>query len=327
MQTGTPASPSRTAPESFQVVLVSPDGYLHSLALAEVAETVVYGLQALGLGCTFAVNRLVLPGPRAVIFGAHLLDAPDARRLPASSIIYNLEQVSPSSPWSSPTYFDLLRRCRVWDYSARNISALAQLGVSGRVAHVPVGYMPQLTRIPSSEVEDIDVLFYGSINERRAQVIDQLRQMGLNAQAVFGVYGRPRDELMSRAKVILNLHYYETSIFELVRVSYALANRKAVVAEFHGGTEIDDDMADAVELAPYPQLAASCARLVADKQARKALAERGFGRMAERDEKAYLSRALAGGRRLDGPGPRHHRRASHAEAGPRRPAPAPSTNS
>lgn len=282
-----------SAQPSFQVVLVQPAGYVHSAALAEVIETVVYGLRAMGCQTTFATNQLLVPGPRAVFFGAHLLSDKEAALLPPGTIIYNLEQVDPSSSWCRGPYLDLLRRHQVWDYSTRNIAALASLGVASEVKHVPVGYVPQLTRIPAVDDQDIDVLFYGSVNDRRARVIEGLKRTGLNAQAVFGVYGDQRDTLISRAKVVLNLHYYDTSIFELVRVSYLLANRKAVVAECHPGTEIDPDIAGAVRLATYDGLVEACTELVGDEAARAALGEQGFCKMVARDERAYLAAALA----------------------------------
>jgi hypothetical protein len=277
---------------AFQVVLVCPDGYQHAAAFAEVMEAVVYGLRGLGAEVSAQVNRLVVPGPTAIVFGANLLEPAEVELLPAGTIVYNLEQISESSSWCSPTYFRVLKTCDIWDYSLRNIGSLHRFGITSTTTHVPVGYVPELSSIKPSASEDIDVLFYGSMNERRAKVIAQLRDLGMNAVAVFGAYGEARDALISRAKVVLNLHYYDTSIFELVRVSYLLANRKAVVAEHHPGTEIDPDITDAVWLAPYSQLAAACAELVAQDKARHALAERGFYRMSARDERVYLAGAL-----------------------------------
>ncbi|MGD0809730.1 MAG: hypothetical protein ABSA91_08480 [Acidimicrobiales bacterium] len=285
------APPTSSVKGPFQVVLVQPEGYVHSAAFAEVIESVVCGLRALGADVCQTVNQLV-PGRQPIVFGANLLGAATVDVLPRGTIIYNLEQIGESSSWCSPTYLSLLQSCQVWDYSARNIASLARLGVTAKVKHVPVGYVPELTRIKAAPVEDIDVLFYGSMNDRRNNVISQLRQGGLNAHAVFGVYGPSRDTLIARSKVVLSMHYYETNIFELVRVSYLLANRKAVVAECNPGTEIDPDIVDAVQLAPYEGLVSACAQLVADSLSRKELSERGFSRMVARDERAYLAAAF-----------------------------------
>jgi hypothetical protein len=40
---------------------------------------------------------------------------------------------------------------------------------------MPVGYVPELERIRPAPAEDIDVLFFGSVNDRRQRVLDQLR--------------------------------------------------------------------------------------------------------------------------------------------------------
>lgn len=287
------ASPRRStsAPGAFQVVLVQPAGYPHVAAFSEIIETVAWGLRSLGAQVSIDVNRLVVPGPTPILFGANLLEPHEVELLPTGTVIYNLEQVSESSPWCTPQYLSALRRCQVWDYSARNIASLARMGVT-TTRHVPIGYSPWLTRITPAATEDIDVLFYGSMNERRSRLITELSDAGLNVQAVFGVYGQTRDELISRAKVILNAHYYDTGIFELVRVSYLLANRKAVVAECGTATEIEPDMADAVRLAPYDGLAQACADLASDDKERLSLAEKGFARMSARNEALYLGAAL-----------------------------------
>jgi hypothetical protein len=53
------------------------------------------------------------------------------------------------------------------------------------VHHVPLGYATELPRISRATEQDIDVLFYGSLNPRRAAVLDQLRQAGLAVEFAF----------------------------------------------------------------------------------------------------------------------------------------------
>jgi hypothetical protein len=278
--------------DSFQVVLISPPGYVHAQAFTEIVETLFYGLKGLGYDVSRETNRMV-PGARAVLVGAHLLPAGQMERVPAGTVIYNLEQVNPDSPVWSPAYVKLLARSEVWDYSRRNIDGLAALGAGG-ARHVPVGYVPELTRIVPLDREDIDVLFYGCLNDRRTQVIKEAGDLGLNVKAVFGVYGENRDALIARSKVVLNLHYYDSKIFEIVRVSYLLANSKAVVSEYHAGTEIEGDLTDAVRLASYGELARACRELAADDKGRRKLASRGFERITARNEVNILRGILCG---------------------------------
>lgn len=279
-------------PESFQVVLIQPPDYIHSQALTEIVDTLVYGLKGLGYPVSREKNRLV-PGARAILIGAHLLPPGQMDRLPLDTIIYNLEQVGASPVWT-PAYINLLTRLEVWDYSRRNIEGLTNMGVSG-IKHVPVGYVAELTRIAPAREEDIDVLFYGCLNDRRSKVLQELGDVGLNVKAVFGVYGPSRDALIARAKVVLNLHYYDTSIFEIVRVSYLLSNSKAVVAECHSGTEMDADLQDAVKCVPYQELAPACWELARDEGERRRLAARGFKLMAARAESSILRTVLGEG--------------------------------
>ncbi|GHU06187.1 hypothetical protein FACS1894158_11870 [Betaproteobacteria bacterium] len=276
--------------QKLQIVLIQPEGYTHSGSLAELAETLIHGLDALGADFRFDINTLANDAVN-IILGAHLLDERKMRALPDESILYNSEQIDDGSTWISGPYMELLRRCTVWDYSEANIALLRPRGVQ-RIHYVPIGYVPQLTRIPASVPQDIDVLFYGSINERRKNILEGLIARGLRIEFLAGVYREERDRLIARAKVVLNMHYYDACVFEIVRVSYLLSNEKAVVAECGATTTIEPDIRDAVRAVPYERLVDACAELVADAQLRANLARRGFEIFTRRDEKAILAATL-----------------------------------
>ena len=111
------------------------------------------------------------------------------------------------SHWFNKHYVALLRRTIVWDYSADNAKWLAQK-LGRPVLHLPLGYVPQFTRINSSgaSYEDIDVLFFGAPNARRERIFDEIRSRGLLFHHAFGVYGSERDALVERSKVVINIH-------------------------------------------------------------------------------------------------------------------------
>ncbi|MBV5325149.1 MAG: hypothetical protein J0626_07710, partial [Rhodospirillaceae bacterium] len=233
----------------IQIIIISPPGYEHAAAFAEMAETLAYGFNALGHHATIATNTF-LPDALNVVLGSHMLPAPMIGQLPPDTVVYNLEQIEDELFHWAPQLKDIFARFEVWDYSLRNIARLGEQGLASRIHHLPVGTMPELTRIKPAQTQDIDVLFYGVVSERRRVILKAIQDSGLNVAAVFGCYGAARDALIARAKLVLSLHKHEAQVFEVVRVSYLLANRKAVVAEVNDTTAIDSDLYEAVAGGP-----------------------------------------------------------------------------
>ena len=145
-----PSIDPAAAPQPYHILQVRPDGYVHADALTELAESVYHGLKHLGVPVSF--REPALPASRTIIFGGHLLDAEAARGLPADAIIFNSEQIDADSPWLSGSYMDTLRTHQVWDYSAENTQRLKERAVQA-VQHVPLGYLPELSRIAPAAVE------------------------------------------------------------------------------------------------------------------------------------------------------------------------------
>lgn len=261
-----------------------------TVALQEVAESLALALERLGYHSS-VVGR-VIPSQDVVVLAPHVLSPSVLATLPPNTILYNLEQLPHDVEVFGPSVREAFLRHRVWDYSRQNCRIWRERGV-GQVVWVPIGYVPELSRTVLASEQDIDVLFFGTPSDRRLRILDLLKAQGVRVVARFNIWGAQRDELISRSKVVLNMHYYPTHIFEIVRVSYLLANHKAVVAECDFDTEIEDDLRDAVYAAPYEDLVEGTLWLLAHPDQREQLAMRGFARMAARDEVTFVSRALA----------------------------------
>lgn len=275
----------------FQITLIRPQGYLHTEAFREIAETLLFGLRRLGHAASIAEN-VVDRTATNLFLGAHLLQPQDAPLLPSGSIIYNLEQLGGAE--LQPAYYELARRLQVWDYDQRNIDKWKNLGCARVPVHVPIGYVPEMTRISPAPAQDIDVLFYGSLNERRHRILNALKDLGIKVHAVFGVYGRERDDLIARSKIVLNVHFYEAKVFEIVRVSYLLANSKAVVTECSPGAATEAGLTDGVLALPYERLVEGCRALLQNDDERRRLQSRGFQWFSQRKESDILNNALQG---------------------------------
>ncbi|MGW5388302.1 glycosyltransferase family protein [Nocardia sp. NPDC003963] len=214
------------------------------------------------------------------------------RGRPDDAILFDLEQVSPESKWITGELLALFRRHTVWDYSLRNIAALRDLGIEG-VRHVPIGHVPDLERIPPAAQRDIDVLFVGSLNEHRRAPIERMRGLGIEAQAHFGLYGPARDALYARAKIVLNTHYYDAGVFEIVRVSYLLANGIFVVSENCADIEESSRFAPAVVFDDYENLVPTCLHYLSLPTERAARADAGRAIMRSRSATEYIAAAVA----------------------------------
>ena len=254
---------------AFRVCIVVPRGYRHSMCFVEAGFLLKHSLNSLGFTCDITLNNLAHDRIN-IILGWHLMLYGD-EWAPLRYIPYQLEQLSEAS-WSAfpdKRKMILAHALDVWDYSPENIAFLTSRGIASR--HVPVGYHQSLEQIPQGCEKDIDVLFYGSMCERRRAVLDILsKDMGITVRSLFDVYGRDRDECIARSRIILNIHYYEAQILEAIRISYLLNNRCFVVSEF---SEINPYKAVKIPMFPYADIADACRRYLADRKEMDTMSE------------------------------------------------------
>jgi hypothetical protein len=273
------------------VTILRQPGNIHSECFRELVETVNDGLNALGHDAVISED-LSVAGRQSIVFGSNLmanLDAPVT--FPEGSILYNLEQIYDGSPWLTPDLLAAFRAHTVWDYSRANIAGLARHGVTAR--HVPVGYVPALSRIALAPAPDIDVLFIGSLADRRLQILQALERQGARVVALYGRYGQERDSAIARAKIVLNIHFHPAKVFEIVRVSYLLANRCFVVSETGSDATVEGAFAGGVAFAEYDRLVDTCLSFLRQPAARQEIAARGFSIMSGLGE-ADLLRPIVG---------------------------------
>jgi hypothetical protein len=271
------------------VCLIQPRGYVHSLALLEVCQLLAAAFESLGWRARLTVNQLQAEALN-VVLGYHLLTPEDAALFAGRQVVvYQLEQATQRGQWLTAGRLALLRAASaVWDYSPENIALLRRSGIS-RVRELKLGYHPALRKIaqrPESE-KDIDALFYGSLNERRARLLGALKKR-CHVKTLFGVYGEERDGWIARSRIVLNIHHYPSKILEQVRLSYLLNNECFVISE----ESQQNPFSDGIVAAPYERLAAECERYLPDPQARCAVAARGFRLIEQRPMTAELAPLL-----------------------------------
>jgi hypothetical protein len=237
--------------KSYRVCLILPEDNPHALCFREIGLLLLDALKSNGLDCDFTFNKMDQYKIN-IILGYHLLaDSPDLRIY--NYIPYQLEQLHSNEYPFTPNMENILRQAyMVWDYSEKNIAFLNEKGIEAKLL-IP-GYHEGLELIKPASNKSIDILFYGSIGERRKAVLKELSEM-YKVKVLFGFYGVKRDKWISRSKIILNLHHYSPQIFEAVRISYLLNNRCFVLSEDsidYPYNEVD------LPLVPYENLVESC---------------------------------------------------------------------
>lgn len=281
--------------KKFHLFHPIPHPKMHGLnGYKEVIESVEWGLKQLGHEVTYAVDRYS-PDATNIIFGAQVVPVAILEQLPKNSIVYNFEQMRGVSPERLKEREELAfaaQNFRIWEYSESNLEAWGLLGVKS-VKHVPVAYAPILTRIPSDVHQEIDVLIYGLSCQKRATVFHRLSTSGIKVVFASGLYAELRDTLISKSKLVANINLYDHSrIFEVVRCSYLLANKKAVIANIDPGTYIEALYSNAIKGSELESFVDDCEYLLSNDQERLALAERGFAAFSQTDIRAVLKDAL-----------------------------------
>lgn len=250
------------------ILIVSPPGYIHNQCLFDIALSFQSAFKQLGQEVPVVIDPNYCQEGKTLVFGAHLLPKHGGTIDDGDYIIYQTEQIGvEGSLFVDEAYLDILKRFPVWDYSLTNIDSLfTNYGI--KATHVPIGYSRCMSNIKTGRsasivgggkngkqriefaewsgiypavdhngkfVQDVDVCFYGSMNERRKNIIDALKECEVNGRkltvANFIGYGGFRDKIVARSKIVLNMHYYENAIFESIRCSHLFANKKCVVSE------------------------------------------------------------------------------------------------
>jgi hypothetical protein len=287
-----PISDVYRMPGQFSIYVVSPSNYVHSHAFDEHALSLHYAFLDLGYQVPIVRYPWEISGA-PIVLGANLLPHMTGINLSPDSILYNLEQILEGSPWLGAGYIDMLRRYQVWDYSRQNIDVLRELGI-GNTRLCRIGYVPEMSYIRELPEDDqvIDVLFYGSLNSRRSSILDQLKKKGLKVGSFFGVYGMRRDRLVARAKIVINIHFYESKIMEIIRLSHLMANKKFIVSERGNDQIMERPFEEGMVFSDYDSLVETCLHYLEKPSERNRIAASGFEIFSANKQADFLRNAL-----------------------------------
>ncbi|SEF31001.1 hypothetical protein SAMN03159371_05065 [Variovorax sp. NFACC28] len=268
--------------------------------VGDVVATFVVAARKLGYEVSTEHAAVRHDAINIVCFAHHL--APETLQgMGANCIVLNFEQLVAGSQAFNESYLTLLRNHYVWDYSQHNLVRYAELGIPNG-HHVPLGYEEEsgdnlrVEDMLPEALQDIDVLFFGSLSQRRAQVIGAMRRKGLHVVCNDNVLWETthRNLMIRRAKLVLNMHFFDNSrIVEIPRLAMLFRQRKAVLCELYADSEIFyPELRQAVAGVSCDHLADMAVMLMSAPQLRQRLAHRGFEAFSAHSQTAVLGPAL-----------------------------------
>jgi hypothetical protein len=261
----------------FTVVEVNPYAP-RPFAFSDAATCLTESLRASGISSRHICNAIPTRGamillgwtPEWIQVNRRLLD-------PGRTFLFNAEQMGSDSPLLTADYLAELGRWPVLDYHEQNSQAIERLhGAAARVMTVPIipcdavrhGHPlrvrpdKQVGASPTQASRPVDVLFYGSVNARRQRILNELEARGLRVEVVNGAYGAELAPAIERAKVVLHVHHYTTTLFPALRVLQPVAQGVPVVCETSLFSKWNDWSASGMLFADYGDLVAACVTLI-----------------------------------------------------------------
>ena len=151
--------------------------------------------------------------------------------LPGMYIAFQMEQ-SVSSRWFEESYLRILENSyAIFDYSTINVQFLQDKGLSlKQVYYTPISYIPEYAS--TTTVEKVyDVLFYGDANnDRRKEYLAAIKNK-YKTKVISNIFGEELYSEIAKAKLVVNIHYYEGALLETTRIYECLSRDALIVSE------------------------------------------------------------------------------------------------
>ena len=140
-------------------------------------------------------------------------------------ILYQLEQKKQSN-WITDSFYNKVDNSIItFDYSYANIHEFN----NSKIVYVP---LPLSFNKEVCNNYDIDILFFGAINNRRKCILDTLKKVYNNRLVcINGKTGEELNNYIKRSKIILNIHFYDNALLETTRLNEVLKYNKKIVSE------------------------------------------------------------------------------------------------
>ena len=177
--------------------------------------------------------------------------------------IYQTEQINTKQRFNlyiNNTYLDLFKSASIiYDYSITNIDNYPKNIIN-------IVWLPFYINSFTNELihKDIDILFCGTINKRRNNIIETLQHCfpSFNIHVVKDIFGINLTELIKRTKICLNLHYYNETTLEIARIHEFLPYNVHIISETTNESLINEIYESSISFIPVITEGSTCDALI-----------------------------------------------------------------
>lgn len=151
---------------------------------------------------------------------------------PRKRIIFQMEQ-STSTRWFTKKYLeDMEISVGILDYSLENIKRIKGLGIQNTSTYyLPIGADTKFSFEPTP-TKDYDFVFYGDYySSGRRQKFIQALQTRYRVLILQDIFEKELYKAITRAKAVINLHYYDDPLLETTRLCECLSLGMPVLSE------------------------------------------------------------------------------------------------
>ena len=249
--------------QKFAIFIVKIKNYSHFQVFNEIALSLYYSFKRLGYDAIITDNPNILDR-RYIILGANTLRFCPDIKIKSDSIIYQFERENSPEQFDS-FYLYILKNFKVWDFSLHNMERINNKYNLKISEYLSLGYVEELNCIKHRQEKDIDILFIGSFSERRKDLILEMNKLNIKASLIFNSYGKERDDLISRSKIMLNVHFHGPGLLEHPRIFYYLNNDCLILSEESNNVEENQRFLNILFLSEFKNLSLTALEILNNK--------------------------------------------------------------
>ena len=178
------------------------------------------------------------------------------KHFPEVYIAYQLEQTI-SDRWLTDDYLEILRHAYiVFDYSLKNIEYFSDdRSIFSKLYYLPLDICQKTaeeSRKDWDSEQTYDVLFYGADMAEHRQAFLKPISERFKIKVISEMFGEELYAEMRKAKLIVNIHYYENALLETTRLSEIMSVCNALIISEHSNDPTEEqryeDLVDFVDI-------------------------------------------------------------------------------